>query len=84
MYTGIVLDRFIGKDPKKSSYLENVLFVNLQVVLITVVSVYGRPQVLKRLGVDAIKISGVGILYAYALLLGQEKFNNRIKELTKL
>ena len=83
LYSGILLDKAMP-DPKRNAYMENMMLVNVQIVLITLVSIYGRPFVLSQLGTTSSKVYGVGLLYAYALLLGQNKFKVRVNELTKL
>lgn len=58
----------------------NLIVVNIQIVLITLLSVIGRPIVMKQLGGQP-DIYGTGILYAYAILLGQKNFKERASKI---
>lgn len=55
---------------------QSVLVINIQIILITLISVIGRPLIIRQLGGDS-NLQGTGLLYGYALLLGQTNFKAR-------
>ena len=62
--------------PDTENKMQSLMVLNIQIVLITLLSVLGRPYIIKQLGGES-KLQGIGILYAHALLLGQSNFKQR-------
>ena len=62
--------------PDTSNKLQSVLVLNIQIVLITLLGVLGRPFIIEKLG-GAPKLQGMGMLYGFALLLNQTNFKKR-------
>ena len=78
LLAGIGIDKLMNKYfPSKSKKDNNIAYVNIQIILITLVSVIGRPFVIEQLG-GVPELQGTGILYAFALLLGQDSFKERL------
>ena len=62
--------------PDTDNKIQSLIVLNIQIILITLLSVLGRPFIIKKLGGEP-KLQGMGMLYAYALLLGQSNFKQR-------
>ena len=88
LFVGSLLDYAMNKvsSQEDDSYIKNVAIVNVQIVAITLVSVLFRPLVLNTLvsSPSNINVQGVGLLYAFAMLLGQQGFKARISRITNL
>lgn len=75
-FGGLGIEKLMNKIFPKKDKTSNIIVMNIQIILITLVSVIGRPIVMQQLGGKP-DVNGTGILYAYALLLGQKKFKER-------
>ena len=62
--------------PDTSNKLQSLLVLNIQIILITLLGVLGRPFIIDKLG-GAPKLQGMGMLYGFALLLNQTNFKQR-------
>ena len=81
MFAGIGIDRLLPAYSDDDSNTSNLFMILATVFLIVLVSVVGRPIVLKLFIGDRKRAAGVGILYAFALLVGQKSFKDRVGRL---
>jgi hypothetical protein len=62
--------------PNTDNKEQSIIVLNIQIVLITLLSVLGRPFIINQLGGEP-KLQGMGLLYGFALLLNQTNFKER-------
>lgn len=79
-FGGIGIETLINKYFPEQDQTSNVIVLNIQIVLITLLSVIGRPLIMQQIGGKP-DVNGTGILYAYALLLGQKTFKERASKI---
>ena len=81
MMAGIGMNRLLPVYSKDDSNTFNLLMIMASVFLIVFVSVVALPIILKFFIGDRKRAAGVGILYAFALLVGQKSFKDRVGRL---
>ena len=83
MIAGIGIDNLLPAYKEDDTKLKNLLLIFATVFMIVFVSVVARPVIVRSLIGDRKRAAGVGILYAYALLVGQTSFKQRVDRLSK-
>jgi hypothetical protein len=81
MFAGIGIDRLLPAYSDDDSNTSNFFMILATVFLIMLVSVVVSPLVLKFFIGNRKRADGVGILYAFALLVGQKSFKYRVDHL---
>ena len=77
---GLGIERLMNTTFPEYDTVSNLIVMNIHIVLMTLLSVIGRPLIMQQLGGKP-DVNGIGILYAYALLLGQKNFKQRASKI---